>query len=225
MVGRRYAEYIRAGAKAGVAYAVTVFAIGFLLGAARVLLLAPRAGPTIAVLIEMPVILTASWYASRIWMKQLAVGVETSTRAVVGTVAFVTLMTLEFAVSVGMLHTSPEEYLEELRSPAGAIGFVGQVCFATFPFLNAFVGGAFRQREQRSATAGVDPWNSYGDLPRDGGIDVCDSVRRRLWSAWPLALDSYGVVGRRSGNLPWQWIEMSAHRAGGALRSENRSRL
>ena len=59
-------------AKAGVAYAVTVFAIGFVLGT-RVLLLAPRVGSTIAVSIEVPVILTASWYVSSLWMKRLAI--------------------------------------------------------------------------------------------------------------------------------------------------------
>ena len=81
--------------KAGVAYAVTVFAIGFLLGTARVLLLAPRVGSTVAVLVETPVILAASWYVAG------------------------------------------------LRSPAGAIGFAAQVCFATFPLLNVFVSRPF----------------------------------------------------------------------------------
>ena len=75
---------------AGVSYAVTVFAIGFLLGTARVLLLAARAGSTIAASVEAPIILTASWYLSSIWMKRLVVGAEIRTRIVVGAVAFVT---------------------------------------------------------------------------------------------------------------------------------------
>lgn len=50
--------------KAGVAYAVTVFAIGFLLGTARVLLLAPYVGSTIAVSVEAPIIPTTSGNAS-----------------------------------------------------------------------------------------------------------------------------------------------------------------
>lgn len=45
----RVGELKALSAKAGIAYAVTVFAIGFLLGAARILLLAPRAGSTVAV--------------------------------------------------------------------------------------------------------------------------------------------------------------------------------
>jgi len=66
-------------AKAGVAYAVTVFAIGFVLGT-RVLLLAPRVGSTIAVSIEVPIILTA-WYVSSLWMKRLAISTEVPVKA------------------------------------------------------------------------------------------------------------------------------------------------
>ena len=122
--------------KAGVAYAVTVFAIGFLLGTARVVLLAPRVGSTVAVSVETPIILAASWYLSRIWMNRLAVGTEIRTRILVGAVAFVTLMLLELALSITLFHRSIGEYLAELRSPPGSIGFAAQVCFATFPLLN-----------------------------------------------------------------------------------------
>jgi hypothetical protein len=125
--------------KAGVAYAVTVFAIGFLLGTARVLLLAPRVGQTIAVSVEAPIILTASWYVSSVLMKRLAVGAEISTRILVGVVAFATLMILEIGLSISLFHRPMGEYLAGLRSPAGAIGLAAQVCFATFPLLNVIV--------------------------------------------------------------------------------------
>ena len=122
--------------KAGVAYAVTVFAVGFVLGTARILLLAPRVGPTIAVSVETPIILAASWYVSVIWMKRLAVGAEIRTRILVGAVAFVTLMILEVTLSITLFHRSIGEFLIGLRSPAGAVGFAAQVCFATFPLFN-----------------------------------------------------------------------------------------
>ena len=125
--------------KAGVAYAVTVFAIGFLLGTARVLLIAPRVGPTIGVLVETPIILTASWYVSGIWMKRLAIGAGIRTRILVGTMAFVTLTILEVVLSITLFGISIDGYLAGLRSPAGAIGFAAQVCFATFPLLNGVV--------------------------------------------------------------------------------------
>jgi hypothetical protein len=46
---------------AGALYALLVFLIGFILGTIRVLLIAPRLGETIAVLLETPVILGASF--------------------------------------------------------------------------------------------------------------------------------------------------------------------
>ena len=125
--------------KAGVAYAVTVFAIGFLLGTARVLVLAPRVGPTIAVSLEAPIILTASWYVSSIWMAHLALDAGIRLRMLVGVVAFITLTILEVTLSIGLFHTSLGEYLADLGSPAGAIGLTAQVCFATFPLLDAVV--------------------------------------------------------------------------------------
>jgi len=129
--------------KAGVSYAVTVFAIGFLLGTARVLLLAPRVGSTIAVMVETPIILTASWYVSSMWMKRLVVAPEVRTRILVGAVALVTLMTLEVALSISLFHRSIGEYSAGLRTLAGAIGLAAQVCFATFPLLNAVVRRRF----------------------------------------------------------------------------------
>ena len=90
-------------------------------------------------MIEAPIILTASWYVSIIWMKRLMVSAEIRTRILVGAVAFVTLMILELALSVSMFHRSIGEYLADLRSLAGVIGLAAQICFATFPRLNVVV--------------------------------------------------------------------------------------
>ncbi len=46
---------------AGVLYFGLVFALGFILGTLRVLVLEPRLGSTGAVLLELPVMLAASW--------------------------------------------------------------------------------------------------------------------------------------------------------------------
>ena len=54
-------------------------------------------------------------------------------------VAFVTLMILEVALSIGLFHRSIGEYLAGLRSLPGAIGLAAQVCFATFPLLDLLV--------------------------------------------------------------------------------------
>ena len=47
--------------KAGIVYFLAVFAIGFLLGTIRILWITPWLGDGAAVLLELPVILTASW--------------------------------------------------------------------------------------------------------------------------------------------------------------------
>jgi hypothetical protein len=51
--------------KAGALYAIVVFSIGFILGTIRILLLAPRLGETAAVIVEVPIILAASWPVCR----------------------------------------------------------------------------------------------------------------------------------------------------------------
>jgi len=51
--------------KAGALYAIIVFLIGFIFGTIRVLLLDPHLGETIAVIIEAPMILAASWFVCR----------------------------------------------------------------------------------------------------------------------------------------------------------------
>jgi hypothetical protein len=53
--------------KAGAVYFTIVFAVGFLLGTVRVLVLVPRVGETAAVMIELPIILAASWITCR-WL-------------------------------------------------------------------------------------------------------------------------------------------------------------
>ena len=125
----RLGKLLALSGEAGVAYAVTVFAIGFLLGTARVLLLAPHVGSTIAVSVEAPIILTASWYLSSIWMKRFVVGAEIRSRILVGAVAFVTLTILEVALSISLFHRSIGEYIADLRSPAGVVGLAAQACF------------------------------------------------------------------------------------------------
>src|SRR5579872_476811 len=88
--------------EAGIAYAITVFAVGFLLGTVRVLALEPRVGSAIAVSIEAPIMLTVCWCVSSIWMRRLRVMAENRTRIAVGAVAFATLMILELTLSVSL---------------------------------------------------------------------------------------------------------------------------
>ena len=73
--------------RAGVIYALIVFLIGFIFGTVRVLLLIPQVGETVAVSLEAPVMLIASWFVSRWCLDWLDVPRRVGARAVMGAVA------------------------------------------------------------------------------------------------------------------------------------------
>jgi hypothetical protein len=70
--------------RAGVLYAIIVFLIGFILGTIRVLLVVPRLGETTAVIIEAPVMLTASWLICRWCVDRLDVAATVPVRSSIG---------------------------------------------------------------------------------------------------------------------------------------------
>ncbi len=51
--------------RAGVLYAALSFAAGFVLGTLRTLFIMPQTGPTMAVAIELPLMLAVSWAVCR----------------------------------------------------------------------------------------------------------------------------------------------------------------
>jgi hypothetical protein len=123
--------------EAGALYAVIVFLIGFILGSIRVLLLAPRLGETIAVIIEAPVILAASWFVCRWCVKRLNVTGTVPDRSLTGLVAFLVLMSVEFGLGI-VLGRSLVDQVAAYGSPAGAIGLGAQMIFAMFPVIHVW---------------------------------------------------------------------------------------
>ena len=93
----RFAGPVFRATKAGAFYAIIVFVIGFILGTIRVLRLAPRLGETIAVIVEAPVILAASWFVCRWCVDRLDVRRTVSARSLMGLAAFLVLMSVEVA--------------------------------------------------------------------------------------------------------------------------------
>ncbi len=128
--------------RAGLAYGILVFGVGFALGTIRVLLVVPRVGPTVAVLFEMPVILGASWWISHLCVVRFKVSRAVAARLVMGLAAFLVLMLAEASLSVVLFERSVAEYLAALASVPGAIGLTGQVAFAGFPLAQARLAGA-----------------------------------------------------------------------------------
>jgi hypothetical protein len=120
--------------KGGAAYFALVFAAGFALGIARVLVLAPRLGALAAVALELPVILAASWIACGWVLRRFSVPTHAGRRLSMGGVAFLLLMAAELTLALASGRT-PREYLASFATAEGALGLAGQVLFALFPIL------------------------------------------------------------------------------------------
>ena len=120
---------------AGLIYFAVVFAIGFLLGAIRTLWLEPRLGELPSVLIELPVILGASWLVCARIIRVRRVPATRLARLVMGATAFILLMAAETLLSLIAFAIPPTEYLGSFRETARAIGLFGQLLFALFPLL------------------------------------------------------------------------------------------
>ncbi|MEO8894731.1 MAG: hypothetical protein ABI450_02510 [Rhizomicrobium sp.] len=118
---------------AGVVYFLAVYVAGFTMGVIRVLLVAPRLGATAAVLVELPVMLTASWFACRIIVDRLHVASRASARLVMGASAFALLMLVETALGLAAFGQTPAAQIAALGEMAGLIGLAGQVMFALLP--------------------------------------------------------------------------------------------
>lgn len=121
---------------AAAAYWVMVFALGFALGTARVLWVAPAVGLLAATALELPVMLGASWIASGWLLRRfrLAPGGEA---LAAGGLAFALLMAAELAVGVGMMGQTPAGWLAGFAEPQAALGLAGQVAFALMPWWRA----------------------------------------------------------------------------------------
>ena len=120
-------------AGAGLAYWAVVFALGFVLGTIRVLWLAPLIGLLPATVLELPLILTASWFAAG-WLV-LRFAIDTASEALAaGGLAFLLLMVAECTLAVMMMGQTPEQWLADLRQPHALLGLAGQVAFALMPW-------------------------------------------------------------------------------------------
>jgi hypothetical protein len=120
---------------AALAYFVTVFGLGFALGALRVLVVIPRIGETAAVLLEVPVMLAASWIAAGWCVRRFAVPPAVSARLAMGFLAFALVMLAELALAVLLFGQSPARYFATYRHLAGAVGLAAQLGYALFPAL------------------------------------------------------------------------------------------
>lgn len=121
--------------RAAAAYFALAFALGFLLGTLRVLLLVPRLGELASVAVELPLMLTASWFFCRWLLGRFAVPAHPGPRIAMGALAFAMLMAAEVGLSVVLFDRSLGDYAATFASAAGSLGLAGQLAFAAFPAL------------------------------------------------------------------------------------------
>jgi len=120
-------------ASAAFRYFATVFSVGFILGAIRTLAITPRIGATAAVLIELPIILVASWLvATRIVRRTRP---APAAAFAMGVFAFILLMTAEALIAVTVADQGLTEWSAALFRTPGWIGLAGQIAFGLFPLL------------------------------------------------------------------------------------------
>jgi hypothetical protein len=118
---------------AGTAYFGIVFAIGFLLGTLRTLLLAPRVGPLLAVAVELPIMITASWFACRACLRRYAVAAAAGDRLAMSGIALALLLVAELGLSVTLGGLSVAQHLALYGLPEHQLGLAGQLLFAVLP--------------------------------------------------------------------------------------------
>ena len=122
-------------AKAGLACALAVFAVGFLFGTLRVLLVEPALGAAAAVAVEVPPMLGVSWLVAKAVLRRVPVGRKRSPRLAMAAIALLVLMLLETGLGLAFgtsLLAQAEAYLtlRGLFTALGQIGFALIVFFA-----------------------------------------------------------------------------------------------
>ena len=120
---------------AAAVYFAIVFSLAFALGIVRTLVVAPRTGDVIAVLIETPIILLVSWFAAQGSARRFAVAARAPDRLVMGLVAFTLLMAVETALGVMLFARPLAQQITAFATPAGAIGLLAQIAFGLMPLL------------------------------------------------------------------------------------------
>jgi hypothetical protein len=121
--------------KAGALYSVVVFSAGFVLGALRVIWIAPLAGDLAAVALEAPIMLAFSWHACCWAAERMAVSERLMDRLLMGAVALALLLLAEAAIGVIVRDQSLDDYFRSYGQTAMLLGLLAQLAFGVFPML------------------------------------------------------------------------------------------
>ena len=118
---------------AGFFYFALVFGAGFLLGAVRVPLLAPRLGERVAELLEMPVMLVVIVLSARFIIRRFALPAAVSVRLFTGLFALGLLVAAELLLTTILENRSLVEYVASRDPVSGGVYLAMLVLFALMP--------------------------------------------------------------------------------------------
>lgn len=119
----------------GLLYFAVVFAFAFAMGVVRTLVVAPHLGATAAVLLELPIVVAASWLVARRLLRHRSLTL--AQRAAMGATAFALTLASEAALSAILRGQTVADWAATLATPLGVAGLAGQLAFAAMPL---FVG-------------------------------------------------------------------------------------
>jgi hypothetical protein len=126
---------VSASYKAGAIYFTVVFCVAFLLGVFRIFVLVPRFGTLIAVLCELPVMLSISWVVCRWIVDSLSIPAKVMNRTIMGGVAFVLLMIAELSLSLLLFNRTISGHFALYKETPELLGLIAQVLFSALPIL------------------------------------------------------------------------------------------
>jgi hypothetical protein len=122
---------------AGSSYSALVFALGFLLGTLRTLFTqdAPSGARLIGVLIELPIMVGASWFLCRSVIRRFELASTVAARATMGGLAFLLLLLAELLLDALLFGRTPGQHFALYKDASYALGLVAQAAFALMPLI------------------------------------------------------------------------------------------
>lgn len=119
------------------AYFALVFGLGFLLGTVRTIFVqdAPSSERLLGVLIELPIMLGASWFLCQYVIRRFVVAPTVVDRSAMGGIAFALLVFAELLIGALLFGRTPAEHFALYRDASYALGLAAQIGFALMPLL------------------------------------------------------------------------------------------
>ena len=126
---------IRRSFRAGAVYFLLLYVVGFLLGATRELLLAPRFGVVVASALEALPMLAAIFHFAPLIARRFDIPPKSGGRIVMGLAGLALLIGAEIAMTRAMRGLSPEQWLAHFASVEGVIYAALLAAFAAMPWV------------------------------------------------------------------------------------------